>query len=63
MELLGTKASSGQVAAVLALLLVRLVRHLFGWFLPSCVASISLLQPIAQTYLEFFYEICVNDLS
>ncbi len=30
---MGTKASSGPVTAGLALLLVRLVLHWFGWFL------------------------------
>jgi len=33
MELLGTKAISDQVTAMLALLVVRLVLHWFGWLL------------------------------
>jgi len=35
-ELLGTKASSGQVTATLELLLVRLILHWFWSFLPFC---------------------------
>lgn len=31
MKLLGTKATSGQVSAALALFLTRLILHWFGW--------------------------------